>query len=98
MATVEKAMVDFGPVNQTDEMSWVEKRHPAPDHSCPVEMSVTSVLQSPERNDDDAFVTTPHLNPPEKYASVACTYHGKQHAYPADRNPDTGETMAFQCD
>ena len=63
----------------------VEKSRPAPDHLCSAVLSTTSVLQSPERGDDDELATTQRHIPQEKYASVACTYHGKQHVYQADR-------------
>ena len=73
-----------GRVSPIDEIPWVEERLPAISHLCPREMSAISVRQYLERIDDDAFVQTPHLIPPEKCVTVAYTYHGKPHAYPDD--------------
>ena len=90
--------VDFLLHVPIDETYRVEKRHHAPHCLYPVMSSTTSAPQSPEHSYDDETATTPHQPPPEKYASIACTYLETRKAYQADQRPDNGEIMALQCD
>ena len=81
------AWLASGPGKLTNEILEVETKHLPSCPPCPEEMSATSVLPYPKHIDDDGYVTTLHLIPPEKHASLACKCHGKPHVFPDDRRP-----------